>query len=251
MGKPRMIDMYHVSRHTMHGTGREGDRWSADLLVGTSKVATINCDGDGGCLRWTWKRPTNARTGPSYESVFQHSLDEWIQGLVPGTTSKDYIELDSTWVMASMISGGVPDVRDNEAMKSLYGIPKPLTRAPNWITLENRLSRLLHTMKLGYSQFLSLDYPFSDLMRSQRLAISTVEEWMKEECIDVDNWQLLDGALGGVNLGPWCAYNAENYTDELKLGFSTFGDVTKWKDIVPKPHILVVYHREPTYEKES
>jgi hypothetical protein len=244
MSKTKLIDAYHLGQPITRGTGREGHRWTIHLLVGTSKVAEINDDGNGGSLRWTWVPfPKN------YKENFTEVLDEWIKSLCPGTTIKDYYEADAAWVMASMISGGFPDVRDAEALKQLklQRVPKRLTYAPNWTTLENRLVRLVHSMKLGYSSMMSLGYPLQDIMTSQKIAIHRIEDWIAEGKIDVDNWQTLDGCLDGCTVSMWCCYNAD-WNDRLPLGFSQFSPVAQWDTIVAPMIKLTVLYRAPVYE---
>jgi len=226
--------------------GREGQRWSAWLAVGDTRVTGVHDDGDGGSLRWTWEPgPTGARR----HDDFRAAVAQWIKKVIPGADITEFVEPESAFICARLDRRDITDPEVIDHLKLCRMPPKP-QRAPDWRTLENRLSRLVHSMKLGYSSLMSLGYPLQDIMTGQKIAIQRIEEWIADGEIDVDSWQTLDGRLDCLTVPLWCCYNAENMADDLKLGFSRFSSVTQWDTVVAPMIKLTICHRTPVFEKE-
>lgn len=254
MAAKLLIESYQIMKPKVHGDGREGTRWSTQLMKivgrGHNSIAKINNDGDGGCLRWDFGP---GPSGVHQRKQFDLALLEWIQTFFPGAELREFCEVDATWVDVMMFGRGHAGLASEQtkALLERSRMPVPTLHAPNWLTLENRLSRLIHSMKLGYSSLMSLGYPLQDIMSGQKIAIQRMEEWVADKEIDVDSWRTLDHTLGGLSVPMWCCYNAENLADHLTLGFSSFSPVGQWDTIVAPMVKLTVHHRTPVLEEEA
>ena len=237
---------YSLRHLKSEGVGREGDRWSGWLQIGDLKIVKLNEDGTGAELRWDWQPgPTGARR----HDDFRAAVAQWVQELIPGTTIKEYVEPESAFITLAMHHVALVGKVAIDELKLRYVKPKE-TMPPNWSTLENRLSRMLHGMKLGYGAMMSLQCPLDGLTNWQREAILKIESWIGEGRIAVDNWRLLDDKLNNAMSPAWVNYTGEDTpeAEELKLGFGNMAYTKEWLSTTEKPDILRIYHVKATYE---